>query len=161
MPYGGSTSSSLMIEFYNISSYFLTAFNRFIVYGIYEFLRRFIGRNIEYRCDKQSAQAFGGTNMASALAMLGKSGYFTLFSTHPATARRIKKVQNIKMKDSVIGARFFDSIANYFALMFLVIICLVFAKNAGVDLMVREYLRNHETLNNQIYGLVKILAKFF
>ncbi|MBM5783047.1 MAG: hypothetical protein FJ368_06495, partial [Pelagibacterales bacterium] len=48
MPYGGRTSSSLMIDVYNISSYFLTAFNRFIVYGIYEFLRRFIGRNIEY-----------------------------------------------------------------------------------------------------------------
>lgn len=161
MPYSGKFSAALMIDFYNISSFLLTAFNRFVVYGIYEFLRRFISRNLEYRCDKQSAQAFGGSNMAAALVMLGKSGYFTLFSTHPATTKRIKKVENVKMKDRVINPQFFDSLANYFALMFLVIICLIFAKQAAVDLMVREYLKNHEILHAKLSVLTKILAKLF
>ena len=148
----------LMNDLYSIVRFVLTSFNRFIVYNIYEFLRRFVSRAIEYRCDRQSAYAFGGHNMALALSMLGKSGYFTLFSTHPGTARRIKKVQEVKMTESTIGARFIDSIANYFSVMFLMIICLYFAKEAGVDMIIRSYLRDHEIIHRKLLmllGLVK------
>lgn len=155
---GARRCGIFMNDIYSVCRFILTSFNRFVVYNIYEFLRRFVSRAIEFRCDRQSALAFGGHNMALALSMLGKGGYFTLFSTHPGTARRISKVQNVKMIDSTIGARFVDSIANYFSIMFLMIICLYFAKEAGVDLMVRAYLQNHETINRKLmmlWGLVK------
>ncbi len=149
--------SYIMTNAYSISRFLLTFFNRFVVYNIYEFLRRFISRSLEFRCDYQSARAFGGHNMALALSMLGKSGYFTLFSTHPGTAKRIAKVQNIKITESMIGPRFFDSIANYFSIMFLMIICLYFAKTSGVDLMIRAYLENHEVLYSKIQTLFALI----
>lgn len=148
----------IMNDIYSFVRFILTSFNRFIVYNIYEFLRRFVSRSLEYRCDYQSARAFGGHNMALALSMLGKSGYFTLFSTHPGTARRIAKVQNVKMTESTISPRFMDSIANYFSIMFLMVICLYFAKVAGVDMMIRSYLQNHETIYRKLqmlWGLVR------
>jgi len=155
---GGRSCGFLMNDIYGILRFILTAFNRFIVYNIYEFLRRFVSRAIEFRCDRQSAYAFGGHNMALALSMLGSNGYFTLFSTHPRTARRIKKVQELKMVESTIDAGFVDSIANYFSIMFLMIICLYFAKQASIDLMVRACLKDHEVLHRKLYilfGLVK------
>jgi len=155
----GLRSHALIVnDIYLIIRFILTSFNRFVVYNIYEFLRRFVSRSIEFRCDRQSAQAFGGQNMAFALSMLGKSGYFTPFSTHPGTAKRIKKVQSVKMTESTIGARFVDSIANYFSIMFLMIICLLFAKQAGVDIMLRRYIQDHEVINRKLmilWGLIK------
>lgn len=145
-------------DIYRIVRFLLTSFNRFVVYNIYEFLRRFVSRSLEFRCDRQSAKAFGGHNMALALSMLGKGGYFTLFSTHPNTERRIKKVQDVKMVESAITAGFVDSIANYFSIMFLMVICLYFAKEAGVDLMIRAFIRDHEVIHRKLlmlWGLVK------
>lgn len=160
VPHGGRISAYLMTDVYSIINYIITFFNRFIVYNIYEVLRKFISRSIEYRCDMQSSQAFGGNNMAFALSMFGESGYFTLFSTHPGTRKRMNRAQKIKVKDSAIHPRFFDSIANYFSLMFLVIICLFFAKQATVDLMVREYIRNHESLHQKLSTLWNLFNKF-
>jgi len=161
MPYGGRTSARIMSDTYFALNFVITAFNRFIVYNIYELLRRFVSRTIEYRCDRQSAKAFGGQNMALALSMLGEGGYFTLFSTHPGSRARIRKVENIKISDSVIRAGFFDSLANYFSLMFLVVICLNFAKQAHIDSMLREYIRNHETINRKLGMLWNLVNKFF
>ncbi|MBU6339107.1 MAG: M48 family metalloprotease [Rickettsiales bacterium] len=153
--------SGFMVDIYFITNFFLTSFNRFVVFNVYEFLRRFISRSVEYRCDVQSAQAFGGSSMAFALSMLGEGGYFTLFSTHPKTIKRIKKVEKIKAKDSVITPRFFDSLANYFSIMFLMVICLFFAKEAGVDLFVKEYLQNHEVLSQKLSSLWGLVNKIF
>jgi Zn-dependent protease with chaperone function len=159
VPYGGRFSAYLMNDVYGVIRFIITFFNRYIVYNIYELLRRFVSRSIEFRCDRQSAKAFGGHNMALALSMLGKSGYFTLFSTHPGTAKRISTVQNVKMVESTIGPRFVDSISNYFSLMFLIIICLYFAKQAGVDLVVRQYIKNHEVIHHKLIGLWQLFSK--
>jgi Zn-dependent protease with chaperone function len=160
MPYGGRISAYLITDAYAILNYLVTFFNRYIVYNLYQLLRRFISRSIEYRCDMQSAQAFGGNNMAFGLSMLGESGYFTLFSTHPNTQSRIRRVKSVKAKDSKISPRFFDSISNYFSLMFLVVICLVFAKQASIDVMVRGYLKNHDALNQKLLTLWHLFSKF-
>ncbi len=153
MPYGGRFWARIVSDAHSIINFIVTAFNRFVVYNIYELLRRFISRSIEFRCDRQSARAFGGQNMALALSMLGEGGYFTLFSTHPRTKARIKKVENVKMSEATIHPGFFDSLANYFSLMFLAIICLYFAKQAHVDLLVRDYIRNHEAINSKLRAL--------
>src|SRR3989338_6273867 len=127
IPYGGRVTSRVMSDAYMILNFIITAFNRFVVYNVYELLRRFISRSIEFRCDRQSAKAFGGENMAFALSFLGESGYFTLFSTHPGTKRRINKVKDIEIDDRIVRPNFIESITNYFAVMFLIIICLFFA----------------------------------
>jgi Zn-dependent protease with chaperone function len=142
-------------------SFLATAFNRFIVYNFYEFLRRFLSRSNEYRCDLQSAQAFSGNNMAFALSMLGDSGYFTLFSTHPSTKARINRVKEVKPVDEIISIRFFDALANHFSIMFLIFSCLYFAKQSSVDLMVRQYINNHEKINQKLILLWNLLNKLF
>ncbi len=161
LPYGGKTSARMIDDLYTLFNFLITSFNRFIVYNIYEFLRRFISRSIEYRADFQSARAFGGASMARALSMLGDSGYFTLFSTHPQTKRRINKVQNIKISDSIVRPRFTDALSNYISLMMLVIICLYFAKKAGVDLLVRQYIRNHEAIHAKLFTLWHLVNRIF
>jgi len=146
---------------YVMVNYVLTLFNRLIVYNVYELLRKFISRSIEYRCDNQSAKAFGGKNMALALSMLGDNGYFTLFSTHPGTLRRIKKVKNVKIKGSIVRPRFFDSLANYFSIMILLIICLYFAKLANIDYYVRILLQNHAEIRGFISSIWHFIIQYF
>jgi Zn-dependent protease with chaperone function len=161
IPMGSWSFSRLILDCYSILNFILTSFNRFVVYNVYDFLRRFVSRSVEYRCDRQSAKAFGGKNMALALSMMGKSGYFTLFSTHPATNKRIKRVKGIKIQDSVVHPGFSDILSNYFSLMMLVVICLYFAKQAHVDYMVREYVKNHEAINSKVSYLWQLISKFF
>ena len=160
LPFGGRFSARLMFEVNAILHFVLNAFNRFIVFNLYEFLRRFVSRSIEYRCDRQSAQAFGGKNMAFALSFLGESGYFTLFSTHPGTKKRMAKVENVEIVDSIIKPRFIDGLSNYFAMMFLMVLCLYFAKQAKVDLFLREYIRDHEAINRKLEGLWHLVSRF-
>ncbi|HLD76700.1 MAG TPA: M48 family metalloprotease [Rickettsiales bacterium] len=161
LPYGGNLTSRLMIRTYILLNFFFSFFNRFIVYNVYEFLRKFVSRSLEYRCDRQSAKAFGGQNMALALSFLGESGYFTLFSTHPGTKRRINKVKDIEIDDRIVRPNFIESITNYFAVMFLIIICLFFAKQAGIDLLVREYIKNHEVIQAKLNMLWQLVSQFF
>lgn len=161
MPFGGRFSSNLMIEVYMALNFALNAFNRFVVFNLYEFLRRFVSRSIEYRCDRQSGEAFGGKNMAFALSFLGESGYFTLFSTHPQTQRRMAKVENIEISDSIVRPRFIDGLSNYFAMMFLIIVCLYFAKLGHIDLYLREYIRDHEAVNRKLSLLWRLVSRFF
>ncbi len=161
IPYVGSHSKYTVERVYIVLNLVLTFFNRTIVFNIYKFLRNFISRSVEYRCDMESAKAFGGINMARALSMLGERGYFTLFSTHPGTKNRIKKVQNVKISDKIIRPSFINFLSNYFAIMFLIIICLYFAKQAHIDLMVRNYIIHHENLYRKVSTLVKLFSKIF
>lgn len=161
MPMGGRIASNLMFEVYGILNFVLNAFNRFVVFNVYEFLRRWVSRSIEYRCDRQAGEAFGGKNMSLALSFLGESGYFTLFSTHPATKKRMDKVQNVEIEDDIIKPRFIDGLSNYFAMMFLIILCLYFAKQGHIDIFVRDYIRNHEAINNKLSLLWNLLSRFF
>jgi Zn-dependent protease with chaperone function len=161
MPFGSKSLAQLIRKTYLIINFAVTFFNRFVVYNIYEFLRRSISRSIEFRCDRQSAKAFGGKHMALALSMLGESGYLTIFSTHPKTKTRMQRVENIKISDSIVKPQFIDSLANYFSLMFLAVICLCLAKQANVDYLLRLYLQDHEVLNRKITTLWHLISRFF
>lgn len=161
LPYGGNAMYNAMHNVHTILNVVINSFNRFVVFNFYEFLRRFVSRSIEYRCDRQAAKAFGGQNMSFALSMLGESGYFTLFSTHPRTIKRMEKVREIELSDSVIRPSFIDSLSNYLAFMFLMVICLYFAKQAHVDLMLREYIRDHHAIHRKLSMLLHLVTKFF
>ena len=136
----------IILFIYRFVNQIVTFFNAKIIFNLYEFIRRFISRSIEYRCDFQSSQAFGGFNMAKALSLFGNNGYITLFSTHPNTKWRIKKVEKVTSKDIVIKPLTSSSISNYFALMILIIICASSAKVSNADIIIREFLANHPNL---------------
>ena len=159
--YGGKSSAFLMASGYNFFNSIFTIFNSTIVYNIYEFLRRFISRSIEYRCDMQASKAFGGKNMALALSMLGENGYFTIFSTHPKTTSRIKKIENIKSSEGLIKPTIIDSMINYFSILFLMMLTLIFAKMANIDILIREIIRNHENLHRKLSLLWNLLMKIY
>lgn len=149
----------LMMWVYSIVNRVVIFFNSTIIYNLYEFIRKFVSRSAEYRCDLQSAQAFGGQNMKRALTLFGSNGYFTIFSTHPNTNLRIKHVQNVSRKQGVIHPLISSSIANYFGFMILIIICSTSAKTSGADLMIREYLINSpDALNQYLQYLLNLVA---
>ncbi len=160
MPLGGRFMGELMIGVYGVLNFVLSSFNRYIVYNVYEFLRKFSSRSIEFRCDKQSALAFGGPNMAFALSFLGESGYFTLFSTHPGTRKRIEKVKYIDLEDKIIRPSFIDSFSNWLTMMIIFVICMAFAKLASVDLLIRQYIYRHEEINHKIHFFLMFIKDF-
>ncbi|MES2677666.1 MAG: M48 family metalloprotease [Pseudomonadota bacterium] len=131
--------ANIILTIYNIANAILTGFNRLIVYKIYEFISNFLSRSIEYRCDRQSAKAFGGINMAFALSLLGKSGYFTLFSTHPATIKRMKKVEIVEEKNAVIHPSFSSQISNCISILILPLICYEAAHLSKIDFIIKYY----------------------
>jgi Zn-dependent protease with chaperone function len=133
-------AAMIMLTIYNIVDWILNFFNRYVINGLYNFLRNFLSRSVEYRCDRQSAKAFGGINMAFALSMLGKSGYFTLFSTHPATKKRIKKVETIEEKNAVIKASLLSKISNFASIMILPFICYHTAHLSEADEVIKLYI---------------------
>jgi Zn-dependent protease with chaperone function len=130
----------IITSIYNITDWILTFFNRYIIYNVYQFLKNFLSRSIEYRADRQSAKAFGGINMAFTLSLLGKSGYFTLFSTHPATQRRMKKVEVVEEKNAVIKGSILSRLFNLISIMLLPIICLYAAHLSKLDVFAKYYL---------------------
>lgn len=136
-------TTSIILAIYNVSDWILTFFNRYVVYNLYKFLNNFLSRSIEYRADRQSAKAFGGINMAFALSMLGKSGYFTLFSTHPATQKRIKKVEVVEEKNAIIRASAISRLVNFTSLILLPLICFYTATLSRADLFIKFYLHKY------------------
>lgn len=160
LPYGGRIFALFANEINSAIGFLIRMFNKYVVDMVYEFLRKFISRGVEYRCDRQSAHAFGGSHMAKSLSFLGKSGYFTIFATHPATQSRIKKVQKLKIKHRYVRPSIIDSLTNYFAFLMLIVISLYFAKEAGVDRFVRYYIRQHEEIHSKLYFLYNLIKGF-
>jgi len=120
IPWIGWTISQMIVTLYNITNFALMAFYRFIFMPIYKFLINFFGRSIEFRCDRESAYAYGGQKMASALSMLGGRGYFSIFSTHPTTASRIRSVRDVVPEIGKIRPSFFNRLANLLSILLVV-----------------------------------------
>ena len=161
IPYGGNQTAGFMFRAYLILDSIINFFNKVIVFNIYEFIRKFISRSIEFRCDMQASKAFGGKNMALALSLMGEGAYFSLFSTHPKTKTRINRVANIKITDKIVKPLFVDSLANYLAFMMLIFLTLLFAKLSKFDLLIRELIRQHENIHRKLHFLWELLTKIY
>jgi len=161
IPFIGSYYSSFIYYTFSFINFILTVVNKYLVLTIYNFLNKFASRSIEFRCDYQSAQAFGGENMASALEKLGENGYLTIFSTHPKTAKRIKNVKLVTVINKNITAKFFDNLANFLTTMILIAICLYFAKQANIDQYVRQIIRNHEFIHSKLSYLLQLFKQIY
>jgi|APGre2960657423_1045063.scaffolds.fasta_scaffold01442_2 Zn-dependent protease with chaperone function len=161
IPYIGKIYSSSIYYLYRFINFTLTIFNKYVVLVIYNFLNKFASRSIEFRCDLQGAQAFGGENMVLALQKLGKSGYFTIFSTHPKTKTRINHVKFVKQTNEIILPRFIDKLTNQLAITILIIICLYFAKQANIDLLIRDIIRNQDFIYRKLSYLWHLLRQIY
>lgn len=146
---------------YQIINFLISIFDKVIVYNVYEFIRRIISRSIEYRCDRQSAQAFGGDNMAYALSSLNSGGYISLFSTHPLTKSRIERIQNIKISDKKIKPNILDRISNNIALLSLVAISAYFGYLANIEEVVKYLLKDHQDIYNKLFKIKLTLINWF
>ena len=122
IPFVGSLMYSLLTLVYKLTNFILNFFFKYIIYPIYNFLKLHLSRKIEYRCDKQSALACGGLEMALALSMLGESGYVTIFSSHPKTKNRVNYVKKIKKIDKKISISFINKLTNFFSI---ILLCLI------------------------------------
>ena len=160
-PYGGNQTAGFMYRSYLLIDSFVIFFNRVVVFNVYEFARKFISRSIEYRCDLQASNAFGGKNMALALRLLGDNSYFSLFSTHPNTKSRIKRIENIKISEKFVRPCFVDSLANYLSFTILIFLTLLFAKLSKFDLLIREIIRDHENIHRKLLFLWSLIAKIY
>lgn len=120
VPLVGTFLAKLIINVYNFSDFFIGTFFKFVLMPLYRFLQNTLGRSIEYRCDRDSAYLFGGRVMACSLSKLGKGSYISVFSTHPSTKSRIKKVSSVMPKGGIISANPMGKLVNCFAIVFVV-----------------------------------------
>lgn len=139
IPFFGRPISMLIIASYNMVNSILMAFFRFIFMPIYRFLQKMFSRAIEYRCDRESAYAYGGQKMAKALGMLGKGGYFSLFSTHPATKSRIQAVQGILPKSGTIRPGIINSLSTLISIVAILFVFSFSTKMADIPNMQERF----------------------
>ena len=115
------------------------------------FMLKQISRNIEYRCDKDSAQAFGPRGIYTTLSFLGKSPYFTLFSTHPSTKKRIKRVEKVRGRKNLIRVGVISALSNAFAILTVLYMSLFFGLNADVPHIYEVYNNNINHIKYKIH----------
>jgi len=139
IPFVGLFSHLFINLFFTINNIGITFYN-IVVARIHAFLKAIVSRSIEYRCDKQSAKACGGNVMGYSLSLLpGTNGYSTIFSTHPKTKKRIKKVIKIKKKRGYLSSSLITKLSNALAIFTLVWICAFCGNNAKVPQLVSLY----------------------
>jgi Zn-dependent protease with chaperone function len=135
IPFFGHLIKLFLESVYAIADKFVNLFHKYVILNVYEFIKLHIGRQIEFRCDREGANACGGENMANALSYFGDNGYFTIFSTHPRTKTRIKKVHNIKISSNKIDSSVVSRLSNFFSVFLLVIVFFVALEEVSIYLI--------------------------
>lgn len=138
IPFIGSYLVSLIHLIYNIFNTIIHFTYNYIIKPIYNFIQLQTSKSIEYRADRQGGMVVGGVYMAEALSVLGSSGYFSIFSTHPTTKSRVKKVQDVEIKERIRGL-ISSRLLPMFSILIMIYICYLFYKMADIDVIVRDY----------------------
>lgn len=156
IPYVGGTLGALLVVLYNAVNALINFFLSWIILPIYRFIQKGLGRSIEYRCDRESAYAFSGVRMAIALSMLGKGSYFSMFSTHPRTRSRIKKVRNIMPRGGIIKPNIIARLANFVSVVGLVAMCAFCGYASDMPKLGKQYMKQvHGPLQQKIQILIR------
>jgi Zn-dependent protease with chaperone function len=134
-PFVGWLLAEFILIIYNMSCFLINFFFKYVLMPVYMFVQKKFSRSVEYRCDRDSALAFGGQRMAFALSTLGKGSYFTIFSTHPSTKSRMNKVKGIAPAHGVVKVSIVNSLANFFSLMLVVVVCAILANETDLPYM--------------------------
>lgn len=139
IPFVGGIVSSLLLNFYKLLDFIITFFYKYIILAIYKVIQLKISRNREYRCDMQSAMVSGGDLMADALSVLGESGYITIFSTHPKTSSRIKKVEYVRKTIGSIAPQFGNNFVNFCSVLFILTLPFIIYYYMDIKGLVESY----------------------
>lgn len=139
VPFFGEYISIAIDSIYSFLDFLINFFYKFVVLNIYKFIQLQISKGIEYRADSQGAKVVSGPEMSGALSLLGDSGYFSIFSSHPSTRNRMKNVKNVLKTSNTIKPVF--GVDTTFLLSFCILIlgCLYSYKLANVDSLIRDY----------------------
>ena len=125
IPVIGLTISNLFVEMHSFMKFFMNFFYSYIFIPVYRFIQLQVSKSIEYRADTQSAKYCGGDTMSKTLSLLGNNGFFSIFSTHPKTMSRIKKVSLIKQSNDYIRPTRFANLSillSFLLLLYFVIV---------------------------------------
>lgn len=120
IPYIGVTMATLFIKLYMLIKYFMNFFYKNVFIPFYRFIQLQINKNIEYRADEQGARYCGGDAMSKTLSLLGKNGFFTIFSAHPKTIYRMRRVKHIEQCNDYIKPVCFTKMSILFSFLILV-----------------------------------------
>ena len=123
---------------------------------------KWFGRSIEYRCDRDSAYAVGGDSMVLGLAALGKGSYFSIFSTHPRTKNRIKKVQAVRRTGQDVSPSIFNTLANGISIFTVVIVMYAAAFSLDWKNLESNYLKEvHYPTKYKFSGIYDGIKDFY
>lgn len=139
IPFFGSIFANLFVTIYSIINSFLFFFHKHIIMNVFEFIKRWVSRGIEYRCDTQSAQAMGKEGMEKCLEFLGGKSYFSLFSTHPNSKKRLANIREVRQKQGLVRPKFMDRLANTVVLMSLLLGFTYCGKKSDLPMLYEEY----------------------
>lgn len=160
LPVVGLTLNNMIVSFYNALDKLISFFYDKILIKIYYFIQLQISKNIEYRADKQGGMTCGGKNMSFALSLLGNTGFFTLFSTHPSTARRMSKVKGVKESTATINAVPFVNLILLFSFVFLIIISFYSIQKANVPELIKDYNSLCVAISNLVAQVKNVIFGF-
>ncbi len=159
LPIVGTFLSNIIINVYNIINLLINFFYQKIMIKVYNFINLQISKKIEYRADNQGAKVVGGENMAYALSLLGSSGFFTLFSSHPATKSRVKKVKNVE-KSEVIKAVLGSDFAFLLSFALIIYTIIITYKAANVDNLIADINKTHSFFLNKFFMIKNYIFIF-
>lgn len=139
IPFVGSIASILLLNCYKILDFIITFFYKYVIFSIYKFIQLKISRDREYRCDMQSSMVSGGDLMAEALSVLGEKGYITIFSSHPTTSSRVRRVKEIEPNFEIITPEFGNNFINFCSVFFILILPFIIYYYMDIKGLVESY----------------------
>ena len=139
IPVIGNYISIAIDSLYNFLDFIINFFYKFVILNIYKFIQLQISKSIEYRADSQGAEVVGGIEMSKALSLLGDSGYFSIFSSHPSTKSRMNNVADIDETSNTIKPVYGVNLTFLLSFFILIGVCFWSYKLAKVDALIRDY----------------------
>ena len=139
IPVIGNYISIAIDSLYNFLDFIINFFYKFVILNIYKFIQLQISKSIEYRADSQGAEVVGGIEMSKALSLLGDSGYFSIFSSHPSTKSRMNNVADIDETSNTIKPVCGVNLTFLLSFFILIGTCFWSYKLAKVDALIRDY----------------------
>jgi hypothetical protein len=134
-------------------------FQQTIVF-IYSFLQYFCLNSGENRCYKQASLAFGGNNMVLALSFLPKTTQLFSNSYHNI-AKSMKKLNNIKSIEEKIIVSATTHLAHLLILFSVITIFIQLFYWAELNILVYNFIIQHQNLYHKLSVLWKLLKKIY
>ncbi len=150
VPFFGRYITKFLFIAYSMLSYMIYFFYDWIITPFYKLIQKSLSRSIEYRCDTESAYAWGGKRMQTALSRIGSGSYFSVFSTHPRTKNRIKHIDGISPIAGKIKPSILDKLANLLSILLIIFVCAYTTAKTNVPDMYQHYMKEvHYPMKNQ------------